>query len=350
MKKLLILPFIVCAVLLIGNTARFTVTSRPLQPVVVTEPTAYDTDDPAIWVNSEDPMQSLVIGTDKHSDGGLYVFDLDGRIIREKTVYHLKRPNNVDIAYGLVINNTPIDIAVVTERETSSLRIFALPSMRPLDGGGIPVFENETQAAPMGIALYTRPADHAVFAIVSRKEGPRENYLWQYRLTDDGAGKVKAQLVRKFGKYSGKKEIESVAVDDASGYVYYSDETYGVHKYYADPAKGNQELALFGTHDFKEDIEGISIYKTGSTTGYLLISNQQANQFMVYPREGAPGNVHNHTLIKAIDFETVSSDGSEVVNANLGSRFPKGMFVAMSEKKVFKYFDWRDIEKKIQAP
>jgi 3-phytase len=53
-------------------------------------------------------------------------------------------------------------------------------------------------------------------------------------------------------------------------------------------------------------------------------------------------------LIKAIDFATESSDGSDVTNFHLGSRFPKGLFVAMSEKKVFKYFDWRDIEKAIK--
>ncbi len=48
---------------------------------------------------------------------------------------------------------------------------------------------------------------------------------------------VKGTLVRKFGLFSGKKEIESIAVDDALGYVYYSDEGYGVRKYYADPSK-----------------------------------------------------------------------------------------------------------------
>src|SRR5690606_32631502 len=103
----------------------------------------------------------------------------------------------------------------------------------------------EDETAPMGVALYARPADSAIFAIVGRKSGPREGYLWQYRLEGvDNA--VHAKLVRKFGQYSGKKEIEAIAVDNELGYIYYSDEGVGVRKYQADPEKGDdEELALF---------------------------------------------------------------------------------------------------------
>ena len=46
----------------------------------------HDTDDPAIWINPADPAKSLIIGTDKDDDGAYYVYDLDGKIIEEKTV------------------------------------------------------------------------------------------------------------------------------------------------------------------------------------------------------------------------------------------------------------------------
>ena len=346
MKQYIRVGALSVAVVFVSGFALMTQKNKVLQPVFVTERTAYDTDDPAIWINKKNPEQSLIIGTDKHSKGGLYVFDLKGKIVGEKIP--LQRPNNVDVAYGFDLNGKQVDIAVVTERETNMIRVFSLPDMRQLDNGGIPVFLGEDKRAPMGIALYTRPADNAIFAIVSRKTGPFENYLWQYQLKDDGKGNVMGEVARKFGDYSGKKEIESIAVDNELGYVYYSDEEHGVHKYYADPVKGNTELALFGTSDFKEDIEGISIYKTSNSKGYILISNQQTNQFMVYAREGSGNNKNEHKLIKAIDFSLQSSDGSEVTNVNLGPTFPKGMFVAMSEKKVFKIFDWRDIERSIQ--
>ncbi|RYY32830.1 MAG: phytase, partial [Sphingobacteriaceae bacterium] len=306
-----------------------------VKPLYVTEPVQFDTDDPAIWVNPADPAQSLVVGTDKDENGGLYVFDLKGKIIKDKVVHGLKRPNNVDIAYGLILNGKPVDVAVTTERITHKLRIFSLPDMKPVDNGGIPVFEGETAEGfrdLMGIALYTSPSKE-IYAIVGRKTGPLDgDYLFQYLLTDDGKGNVKATLKRKFGKYSGKKEIEAIAVDNEMGYVYYSDEQFGVRKYYADPLKGDAEIALFAKEGFKEDHEGISIYKLTDTTGYVLVSDQSANQFKVFKREG------NNAFVKGIPMSTNNSDGSDVVSVPLNDDFKYGLFVGMSDDRTFQFY------------
>lgn len=316
-----------------------------LKPVVITEPTKNDTDDPAIWLHPTDRSQSLIIGTDKDEDGALYVYDLSGKIVEEKVVRNLKRPNNVDVEYGLMLNSEPVDIAVTTERFENRLRIFSLPDMKPVDNGGIPVFVDEQERAPMGIALYKRPTDGTIFAIVGRKSGPTDGtYLWQYMLQDDGAGNVKASKVREFGMYSGTKEIEAIAVDDELGYVYYSDEGVGVRKYYADPEQGSaEELALFGTENFTEDNEGISIYKINNGAGYILVSDQQANKFRIFKREGEPDNPHLHQLVKVIDASTMESDGNDVTNAYLNETFPAGLFVAMSDNQTFQYYSWPDI-------
>ena len=319
----------------------------PLEPIVITDTVRYDTDDPAIWINPEDRSKSLIIGTDKDKDGGLYVFDLSGNELKDKTIHGLKRPNNVDLEYGLMLKGHATDFVITTERFENRIRIFSVPDMKPIDNGGIPVFVGDTgkeYRAPMGISIYKAP-EGQIYAIVGRKTGPKDGYLYQYALNDDGAGNVKATLVRKFGKYSGKKEIESIAVDDKLGYIYYSDEQVGVRKYYADPAKGNEELALFGQGEFKGDNEGISIYETTDSTGYILVSNQQDNTFNVYPREGSNGQANTYHLITKIPVSTNESDGSEVTNINLGAKFPKGMFVAMSDNRTFQFYDWRDLEK-----
>lgn len=313
------------------------VAENALKPAAVTEPVEHDTDDPAIWINRKDTLQSLVIGTDKDTQGALYAFDLNGKIVRKSE--GLKRPNNVDIAYDVPINGRLVDVAVLTERETRKIRIFSLPDLKPLDNGGISVFAGEQQADPMGVALYTRPSDSAVFVIVGRKEGPAEGYLWQYRLRDDGRGNLKAEAVRRFGRYSGKKEVEAIAVDNQLGFVYYSDETAGVRKYYADPGKkDDHELDFFAQQGFTSDHEGISIYPVTDSTGYLLVSNQQANTFMIFRREGA------NAFVAEVPVSTIESDGSDITPVSFGGKYPGGLFVAMSNGRVFHYYSWKDIE------
>lgn len=75
--------------------------------------------------------QSLVLGTDKDEDGALVVFDLQGRIVAEKTVRGLRRPNNVDAEYSLWLGGAVADIAVATERYANKIRVYRLPDMKP---------------------------------------------------------------------------------------------------------------------------------------------------------------------------------------------------------------------------
>ncbi len=315
----------------------------PVKPVVITEPVRYDSEDPAIWINRENPAQSLVLATDKHKNGSVYVFDLEGKAVPEKTVSGIARPNNVDIGYGFVLNGEPVDIAVVTERLENRIRIFRLPDMTVIDNGGIPVFEGEEQNAPMGIALYRRPSDGTMYVIVSRKQGPADGtYLWQYRLEDSGEGHVTAQKVRAFGKWSGYQEIEAVAVDNELGYVYYSDEGAGVRKYHADPNAQNadEELALFATNGFAEDHEGIAICKTGHTDGYIIVSDQAAGKLRLYPRNDSS---HQHELIKVVKTSAIETDGIETAASLVLPDYPSGILVAMSDDKTYHYYSLQDI-------
>jgi len=132
-------------------------------------------------------------------------------------------------------------------------------------------------------------------------------------------------------------------VDDELGYVYYSDEGKGVRKYYADPEKGNAELALFATTGFTEDHEGISIYKLTDSTGYILVSDQGANQFQIFNREGNGKNPNQHQLLKTVKVKATKSDGSEMVSVPLNSNFKNGLFIVMSDNKTFHLYRWEDI-------
>lgn len=331
------------------------VTSR-----AATDPVLHDADDPSIWISREDPTLGLIIGSDKvETKGGLYVFGLDGRL--RQAVTPLDRPNNVDVEYGIGLAGRQHDICVVTERLQRRLRVFAIRSDGSgiddiSSGGGIPVLAGQAGEAgePMGIALYKRPRDGAVFAIVSPKSGGATEYLWQYRLMDDGQGRVTGEFVRRFGHFSQRAaapgeagEIEAIVVDDELGFVYYADERFGIRKWHADPdhPHAGRELAAFGTEGYSGDREGLAIYREAGGRGYLLSSDQVPGRtrLHLYPREGAAGAPHNHPRLALIQTDADETDGLEVVEAPVGS-FTLGILVMMnSGPKNFLVFDWRDI-------
>src|SRR5690606_31140212 len=136
----------------------------------------------------------------------LVVFDLHGKT--RQTISGIDRPNNVDIETGITLDGRVVDLAITTERLQHRLRVYTIAA----DGSGltelgvIPVLEGQTGdfSEPMGIGLYRRPSDNALFAIVAPKRGPAADYLWQYRIDGDGHGGVKGTLVRRFGNFSEK--------------------------------------------------------------------------------------------------------------------------------------------------
>jgi 3-phytase len=329
---------------------------------VATEALPRDPDDPAIWINRADSSKSLVFGTMKVAapEGALAVFGLDGKL--QHLLKGADRPNNVDVEYGLDLDATPTDIAVLTERLGRRLRVYAIApdgsGLRDISSGLMPILAGAPgdQGAPMGIGVYRRPKDGAVFAIIAPKAGPKQDYLWQYRLEDDGSGRVKTTLVRRFGAFSGVGEIEAVAVDDELGYVYYADEDRGIHKYHADPdaADASRELALFGTTGYEQDREGIGIYAMPGGTGYIVSVDQLPGEsvFHVYRREGEPGRPHDHSAnLLTFKGKADSTDGLDVTSAPLGARFPDGVVIAMnSASRNFLLYSWRDIASSARPP
>ena len=319
--------------------------SVKLEPHVATDPVPDDPDDPAIWIHPEDPRRSIIVATNKveRPGGSLVVFDLEGRIIQ--SIDNLDRPNNVDVEQRVRIGSELTDIAVVTEREAEAVRIYGIDSSTRLlsEMAVIRVFEGEQgdNAAPMGVGIYRR-MDGTAFVIIGRKSGPEDGYMWQYRLVSG----PRLELVRKFGTFSGRGEIEAVAVDDALGYVYYSDETAGIRKYHADPdvADAQRELALFGQSGYLGDREGLAVYAVDERTGYLVSTDQVDgnSRYLLYRREGGPAGPHDHTQPVAV-FEgpADSTDGIEVTGVGLNADLPLGILVAMnSGPRNFLVFAW----------
>lgn len=319
----------------------------PLAPAAWTDPVADDADDPAIWIDAARPERSLILGTNKARAprGALVVFGLDGKT--RQTIDGIDRPNNVDVQQGVILGGRPRDIAIVTERMQHRLRVFEIDrdTGRLAGAGSIPVLGGMAGegAEPMGIAIYARPADGAVFAIVAPKTGAETNYLWQYRLDAGPDGQITGALVRRFGNFSriggepgDTGEIEAVVADDARGYVYYSDERFGIRKWHADPdhPEAGRELAVIGREGYAGDREGLAIWTPAEGPGYLVSTDQIAggSVFRFYPRDGRAGDPHDQDRpVHVVRSTADDTDGIDVWADPLPG-YPRGLLVAMNSR------------------
>ena len=74
-----------------------------------------------------------------------------------------------------------------------------------------------------------------------------------------------------------------------------------------------------------------------------MVSDQGANRFQIFSRQGTHQNPFEHRLVKVVNVTARQSDGSDVVNVPLNNTFKHGLFVVMSDDKTFHYYRWEDI-------
>jgi 3-phytase len=101
------------------------------------------------------------------------------------------------------------------------------------------------------------------------------------------------------------------------------------------------------------DIEGLEIWAGPSGTGFIVLSNQGADNYAVYRREGNNAYVGSFHIVADADrgIDGVSeTDGLDVVSGPLGARFPDGLLVVQDgrnlsprERQNYKFVSWRDI-------
>ncbi|MES2121476.1 MAG: phytase, partial [Chlamydiota bacterium] len=167
-----------------------------LYPQVELGPVPGDADDCAIWVDPQDGSRSVVVGNDKTFAGGLYVWDLSGKLL---SFVPMVRPINLDVRHGMPVGGESVNILAVGERISRNVRIFKIdPKSRELiditKDGGIPTgFDNDIY----GLTLYRQKGEGKYYVFVSEKT--KGTMIHQILLEDDGNGKVKGTIVRKFG-------------------------------------------------------------------------------------------------------------------------------------------------------
>lgn len=298
-------------------------------------------DDPAIWINSDQPESSLILGTDKKS--GLAVYNLQGTLVQ---FLDRGRLNNVDIRQAVNLNDGTGTLAVATNRSEKSLDLFSIS-----DQGEVRfIFAQPLDFVdPYGVCMSADASGNA-YAFVNDKAGAYQ----QWHLNPEGD--IKPQLI---GQFSLTSQPEGCAVDDTTQRLYLGEENHGIWMMPANAHKAS-EIALLDSiesNHLTADVEGMDVYRQGEQA-WLIVSSQGDFSYALYDL-----NQNNQFVgsIRIADNTDLNIDGAEetdglaVTSANLGGGFSQGLLVVQdgfnrrpNENQNFKLVAWQQVAKALE--
>ena len=318
-----------------------------VKPSVETEPVASfgdAADDPAIWVHPDQPELSLIIAAQKKR--GINVYDLEGNLLQSRPD---GRINNVDLRYGFPLAGESVALIAGSNRTSDSISLWAVNSatrnLRDVADGTI----DTGMIDPYGVCMYREKASGNYYVFVNDTDG----VVRQWRLFDNGNGRVAAERVREFRVAS---QTEGCVADDESGSLFIGEEDVGIWKYQAAPDAGDDATLIDGVGEngnLTADVEGLAIYRGSNGAGYLVASNQGADSYALYELDGDHQFIGIFHVVanEALGIDGISeTDGLEVTGAYLGSAYPDGIFVAQDGRNIspddrqnFKLVSWQAI-------
>jgi 3-phytase len=315
-------------------------TVATVTPLAETDPVPNEgdaADDPAIWLHPTEPSLSTIIATDK--EGGLAVYGLTGDELQYRPDGDI---NNVDLHAGFPLGGQPIDLVAATDRSNNTFALYSVDAAtRTLEPrGSVPVAPQQGY----GICLYESGPTGDFLAFVTTSQAS----VMQYRLFDGGGGEVESYWYRNLPLAS---TAEGCVADDALGYLYVAEEEGGVWRFAAEPDQSYIPTLVDSTQGghLTADVEGLAVYATGPTTGYLIASSQGSDSFVVYDRQPPNDYIGTFSIEAGGGFDGVSgTDGIAVTNAVLGPSFIQGLFVAQDgvntgANQNFKIISWAAI-------
>jgi 3-phytase len=306
-------------------------------------------DDPAIYVNPLDGARSLVIGTDK--GGGLSVYDLSGKEVQR---FENGAQNNVDIRQ-LDRAGTTETIAAVSTNDYSKVFVYRIDAATSrLERLVSSTFAVGLQAE--GLCMYRSAKSGKTYVIVNGDDAETDDDGWfeQYELAfDRDQDRYVAKLARRFDVGG---EVEGCVADDETGALFVSEEHTGVWRYGAEPDAGDtrdvvERLGVDGR--IRYNAEGLTLYRPSSGDGFLVVSSQGSDDFLLYDRLPPHRYRGCFRIVGEGNVDAVThTDGIDVVVTELPG-FERGLFVAQddengSENQNFKLVSWRAIEAAIE--
>lgn len=302
-----------------------TVKERYFTPLSIED----NVDSIAVWHDSNS-QDRLLVATAKESHK-LFIYDAqNGFPISEYGLLggklgQLNRPNGIAIAD---------DFAFVVERDNHRVQVLHLPEMTPIG-----TFGSVDLLKPYGIYIRELENSSSYHVYVTddyntnstKKPEPNPAGIRKrvklYAVTV-GSDSLQTKLLNAFGKHSGANAldvVESVMGDPATGRLMLADEDRdnGMEVHVFD-LEGNDTGEMLGKGLFKFQPEGIALWKTSSSDGYWIFTDQgkEANHYHVFGRKSLKhlGSFQGE--------RTLNTDGV-TIDVNPSALYPQGLFYAI---------------------
>ena len=311
-------------------------------------------DDPAIWFNANKPNESIIFATDKRS--GVYVYDLKGKKLGFTELGNI---NNIDLR---TINESLslTTFIVGSNRSTQSVDVWINKDKYIAEDVANKTFalsKNPQLQAQSNINIYGICAGNdpelGLIIFATEDSGPNVE-VWQY---------INSAL-KLIHTFSNNGESEGCVYDDENRTLFISEENInGVLKAYKLESSlnfNNPFVVDSREGNIGGDPEGVAIYKTSSTSGYVVLSSQGDSKYNVYNRE-APYEYINSFRVGSSIYGSIDgasdTDGVAILSNKLNRDFPQGLLVVqdgynkdkgIDKNQNFKYVSFRDILKKLQ--
>ena len=282
-------------------------------------------DDPAIWFNSITPSKSIIFGTDKRS--GVYSYNLKAQKIGYTQLGDI---NNIDLRSIDLGMNGSYSFIFASNRTIGSLDLWiyedkALDLLSKSNNFSLnpsPSFQGISNMVVYGVCA-GYDSEYGIIAFITEDEGPKVE-MWSYN--EDGL-----YLLHTFNN-ANATQSEGCVYDDVNRTLFISEEQdRGILRAY----KINSQLDFSNpiiiddrSGNIDGDPEGVTLYKTSDTDGYIILSSQGDNSFNVYKRQSPYDYLGSFKIGHSSKIDNVNdTDGVDVIHNNLGYKYPNGLLV-----------------------
>ncbi len=298
-------------------------------------------DDPALWRHPGDASKSLILGTNKQE--GLVVYNLDGT---EAVRLPIGLINNVDIRQSA---DRPYDLAFASNDQVHAISVFLIDRATGAvtHRGDVPTGKLE----PYGIC--SAREDGRDYAGVTYKDGTVE--IWAVSASPS---ELSGQIVKTVKLAT---QLEGCVFDETQGLLFIGEENHGLWKLaYREESPAPQPIDVVGgAPGLVADVEGISLWRGKNGAGWLVVSAQSANRFVVYDRKLPHTPMGSFSIGEnaALGIDAVThTDGLDVFSGALPG-FPRGILTVQDDgnprsgqDQNFKVVGWADIEQALGLP